>query len=124
MSCGPKAIQVRLALEAGGIGTWEWELATGQMKWSAQMFRNLGLEARDQDDCRRAEKDRLRRLEKRRGERYSNRFAGATAGAAYLAATRLRGRLARIAAAQLNLHPENLCFAGGVYSPPRTRKIR
>jgi PAS domain S-box-containing protein len=41
---------VRLALEAGGIGTWEWELATGRMKWSAQMFRNLGLEAPDQDD--------------------------------------------------------------------------
>jgi hypothetical protein len=46
----PESHQVRLALEAGGIGTWEWELATGQMKWSAQMFRNLGLEARDQDD--------------------------------------------------------------------------
>src|SRR5690348_9928300 len=42
--------RVRLALEAGGIGTWEWELATGRMKWSAQMFRNLGLEARHQDD--------------------------------------------------------------------------
>ena len=42
--------QVRLALEAGGIGTWEWELATGRMKWSAQMFRNLGLETRNQDD--------------------------------------------------------------------------
>ena len=46
----PENDQVRLALEAGGIGTWEWELATGRMKWSAQMFRNLGLEARDQDD--------------------------------------------------------------------------
>ncbi|HEY1982137.1 MAG TPA: molybdopterin cofactor-binding domain-containing protein, partial [Xanthobacteraceae bacterium] len=44
---------------------------------------------------------------------YSSRFAGATAGAAHLAATRLRGRLARIAAAQLNLRPEDLCFAGG-----------
>jgi 2-furoyl-CoA dehydrogenase large subunit len=40
-------------------------------------------------------------------------FAGATAGAAHLAATRLRGRLARIAAGQLNLRPEDLCFAGG-----------
>jgi 2-furoyl-CoA dehydrogenase large subunit len=44
---------------------------------------------------------------------YSSRFAGATAGAVYLAATRLRGRLARIAAAQLNLRPEDLRFAGG-----------
>ena len=46
----PENHQVRLALEAGGIGTWERELATGRMKWSAQMFRNLGLEARDHDD--------------------------------------------------------------------------
>jgi 2-furoyl-CoA dehydrogenase large subunit len=44
---------------------------------------------------------------------YSSRFAGATAGAAHLAATRLRDRLARIAAAQLNLRPEDLRFAGG-----------
>jgi PAS domain S-box-containing protein len=34
---------LRLALEAGEIGTWEWDLETGQMLWSAQMFRNLGL---------------------------------------------------------------------------------
>ena len=44
---------------------------------------------------------------------YSSRFAGATAGAAYLAATRLRDKLARIAAAQLNLRPEEVRFAGG-----------
>jgi 2-furoyl-CoA dehydrogenase large subunit len=44
---------------------------------------------------------------------YSSRFAGATAGAAYLAATRLRDKLARIAAAQLNVHPEEVRFAGG-----------
>jgi 2-furoyl-CoA dehydrogenase large subunit len=43
---------------------------------------------------------------------YSSRFAGATAGAAHIAATRLKGRLARIAAAQLNLRPEDLRFAG------------
>jgi PAS domain S-box-containing protein len=42
--------QVRLALAAGGIGTWEWELPAGRMKWSAQMFHNLGLEARDRGD--------------------------------------------------------------------------
>ncbi len=46
----PENHPTRLALETGGIGTWEWELATGRMKWSAQMFRNLGLEAGDQDD--------------------------------------------------------------------------
>ena len=44
---------------------------------------------------------------------YSSRFAGATAGAAHIAATRLKGRLAHVAAAQLNLRPEDLCFAGG-----------
>ena len=42
---------------------------------------------------------------------YSSRFAGATAGAAYLAATRLKDKLARIAAAQLNLRPEEVRFA-------------
>ena len=44
---------------------------------------------------------------------YSSRFAGATAGAAHLAATRLRDKLARIAAAQLNVRPEEVRFAGG-----------
>ena len=44
---------------------------------------------------------------------YSSRFAGATAGAAYLAASRLREKLARIAAAQLNVRPEEVRFAGG-----------
>jgi PAS domain S-box-containing protein len=37
---------LRRALEAGEIGTWEWDLASGRMRWSAQMFRNLGLEPR------------------------------------------------------------------------------
>jgi PAS domain-containing protein len=46
----PENRHVQLALEAGGIGTWEWDLATGRMKWSAQMFRNLGLEPGDQED--------------------------------------------------------------------------
>jgi PAS domain S-box-containing protein len=41
---------LRLAQEAGGIGTWEWDLATGRMLWSAQMFRNLGLEPREGGD--------------------------------------------------------------------------
>jgi 2-furoyl-CoA dehydrogenase large subunit len=44
---------------------------------------------------------------------YSSRFAGATAGAAHIAATRLRDRLAGIAAAQLNARPEDLVFADG-----------
>src|SRR5207237_2626436 len=44
---------------------------------------------------------------------YSSRFAGATAGAAYLAAMRLRDKLARIAAPQLNLRPDEVRFAEG-----------
>ena len=44
---------------------------------------------------------------------YSSRFAGATAGAAYLAACRLRDKLAHIAAAQLNIRPEAVGFAEG-----------
>ena len=31
-----------LAQEAAEIGTWEWDLVSGCMKWSPQMFRNLG----------------------------------------------------------------------------------
>jgi PAS domain S-box-containing protein len=38
---------LRLAQEAGEIGTWEWDLATGEMRWSAQMYRNLGLRPGD-----------------------------------------------------------------------------
>ncbi|MBV9150581.1 MAG: PAS domain S-box protein [Alphaproteobacteria bacterium] len=41
---------VGAALEAGEIGVWEWDLSTGQMRWSAQMFRNLGLEATAEGD--------------------------------------------------------------------------
>ena len=33
---------LRLAQEAGEIGTWEWDLTTGRMKWSGQMYRNMG----------------------------------------------------------------------------------
>jgi hypothetical protein len=60
---------------------------------------------------------------------YSSRFAGATAGAAHIAATRLRGRLARIAAAQINLRPEDLGFAdlgfagGRIFVPIYKRRI-
>ena len=44
---------------------------------------------------------------------YSSRFAGAVAGAAHLAALRLRDKLARIAAGQLNISPDQVRFAGG-----------
>jgi 2-furoyl-CoA dehydrogenase large subunit len=44
---------------------------------------------------------------------YSSRFAGAVAGAAHLAAVRLRDKLARIAAAGLNVAAEEIGFAGG-----------
>jgi 2-furoyl-CoA dehydrogenase large subunit len=44
---------------------------------------------------------------------YSSRFAPAVAGAAHLAATRLKDKFTRIAAAQLNVRPDDLLFAGG-----------
>ena len=43
---------LRLAQEAGGIGTWEWDLQTDQMIWSAQMFRVFGLEPSDRNDLK------------------------------------------------------------------------
>lgn len=43
---------------------------------------------------------------------YSSRFAGAVAGAAKLAADRLRAKLAAIAAAQLNIDPGQVEFGG------------
>lgn len=42
---------------------------------------------------------------------YSSRFAGAVAGAAHKAALQLRQRLARIAAADLNVTPDEVAFA-------------
>lgn len=44
---------------------------------------------------------------------YASRFAGASAGAVCVAADRLRGRIARIAAAQLNAKPDDLSFEDG-----------
>ena len=48
---------------------------------------------------------------------YASRFAPAVAGAAHLAATRLRDKLARVAASQLNARPEDLLFAEGRVFP-------
>ncbi|MBO0738590.1 MAG: molybdopterin-dependent oxidoreductase, partial [Alphaproteobacteria bacterium] len=45
---------------------------------------------------------------------YSSRFAGAVAGAAHVAAVRLREKLARIAASQLNIGPGEISFADGM----------
>ncbi len=39
---GARLERLDRALEAGQIGAWEWDLATGEMWWSAQMWRNLG----------------------------------------------------------------------------------
>ncbi|ALG74111.1 carbon monoxide dehydrogenase [Azospirillum thiophilum] len=44
---------------------------------------------------------------------YSSRFAGAVAGAAQVAATRLRGRMAALVAGPLNCRAEDVRFAGG-----------
>jgi 2-furoyl-CoA dehydrogenase large subunit len=48
---------------------------------------------------------------------YSSRFAGAVAGTAYLAAMKVRDKLARIAAAQLGCAAAELLFAAGQVSP-------
>lgn len=44
---------------------------------------------------------------------YASRFAAAVAGTAHLAAQKLRGKLARIAAAQLNIEPNEVLFRDG-----------
>ncbi len=44
---------------------------------------------------------------------YSSRFAAAVGGVTHLAATKLKDKLARIAAAQLNVAPEDIEFANG-----------
>ena len=36
---------VENALSAGGIGTWDWDLLTDRMRWSAQMSVNMGVPA-------------------------------------------------------------------------------
>jgi PAS domain S-box-containing protein len=34
---------MRLATETTGVGIWEWHLASGRVRWSAQMFRMYGI---------------------------------------------------------------------------------
>ncbi|HVC50451.1 MAG TPA: response regulator [Stellaceae bacterium] len=43
-------MDMELALEAGEIGTWDWDLSTGRMRWSAQMARNMGRHPDKDDD--------------------------------------------------------------------------
>lgn len=47
----PNEEHFRLALEAGEIGTWEWDLKTGRMIWSAQMFRNMRVDQAAPTGC-------------------------------------------------------------------------
>lgn len=35
--------RMRLATEATGVGVWEWNVITGQIRWDAQMFRIYGM---------------------------------------------------------------------------------
>ena len=44
---------------------------------------------------------------------YSSRFAAAVGGAAHLAANKIKGKLAKTAAAQLNISPDDVEFVGG-----------
>ena len=41
---------LQLALEAGEIGAWDWDLASGRMHWSEQMYRNIGLDLNEGGD--------------------------------------------------------------------------
>jgi PAS domain S-box-containing protein len=38
------AERIRLATAATGVGIWEWDLATDQLRWDAEMFRIYGIE--------------------------------------------------------------------------------
>ncbi len=42
--------RVRLATEATGVGIWEWNVITNEVRWDAQMFRIYGL-ARTENGC-------------------------------------------------------------------------
>ncbi|GKT20599.1 diguanylate cyclase with PAS/PAC sensor, partial [Aduncisulcus paluster] len=43
------ADRLALALKAGGIGVWEWNLHTNALEWDDQMFRLYGMEPREFD---------------------------------------------------------------------------
>ena len=43
-SLEPIATRLRLAQEAAGIGTWEWDAAADRQSWSPQQFRLYGLD--------------------------------------------------------------------------------
>ena len=36
--------RLRLALESGSLGTWDWDLETGQVEWSDEHYRQIGYE--------------------------------------------------------------------------------
>ena len=36
-------VRMRLANEATGIGNWEWNVVTNQIRWDAEMFQNYGI---------------------------------------------------------------------------------
>ncbi|MCU0863901.1 MAG: PAS domain-containing protein [Planctomycetes bacterium] len=36
--------RLRLATEVAGVGIWEWNVLTGQIRWNAQMFRLYGID--------------------------------------------------------------------------------
>lgn len=40
-------LQMRLVVEAAEMGTWDWNLATGAVRWNEQHFRLFGLEPED-----------------------------------------------------------------------------
>jgi PAS domain S-box-containing protein len=42
--------QTLMAEQVAGIGFWRWELATGKVNWSAEMFRIWGMEETDNPD--------------------------------------------------------------------------
>jgi len=59
---------LRLSQEAGGIGTWEWDLQSDRMVWSDQMFRVLGQEPSEHHDLKRLLLDCVHPDERRTAE--------------------------------------------------------
>jgi PAS domain S-box-containing protein len=47
---GLPEFDVQSVLEAGEIGAWDWDLTSGHMRWSEQMFRNVGLASNEGGD--------------------------------------------------------------------------